>query len=72
MVGHDSSNPTEGYGGPQDPAILFSPDDVAADLPGLKTERAERVLRPVASSEGERHAVDALVRAKNTANPGER
>jgi SAM-dependent methyltransferase len=63
VVGHDASNPTEGYGGPQDPAILFTPGEVAAALPGLTVERAERVRRPVASPQGEANAIDALVRA---------
>ncbi|MFE7190131.1 class I SAM-dependent methyltransferase [Kitasatospora sp. NPDC057541] len=60
VVGHDSGNLTEGVGGPQDPAVLFTPDDVLADLAdaGLRTVRAERVRRPV----GEAEAIDALVR----------
>jgi len=62
-VGHDSSNLTEGTGGPQDPTILYSPDDLAADVPGLRVERADRVHRPVATEQGERQAVDALLRA---------
>ena len=36
-----------GYGGPKDPRVLFTPEDVAAELPGLEVEKAERVLRPV-------------------------
>ncbi|MFF2950135.1 class I SAM-dependent methyltransferase [Kitasatospora sp. NPDC057965] len=60
VVGHDSGNLTEGVGGPQDPAVLFTPDDVLADLAdaGLRTVRAEGVRRPV----GEAEAIDALVR----------
>ncbi len=34
-------------GGPQDPAVLYTADDVVADLDGLQVERAERVERPV-------------------------
>jgi SAM-dependent methyltransferase len=64
VVGHESSNLAEGYGGPQDPAILFTPEEVAGELPGLEIERAERVRRPVASSAGEVHAIDALIRAR--------
>jgi SAM-dependent methyltransferase len=65
VVGHDPTNIAEGYGGPQDPAILASPDDVTAALDGLglAVERAERVRRPVATAGGERVAIDALVRA---------
>ncbi|MFF8770511.1 class I SAM-dependent methyltransferase [Kitasatospora sp. NPDC015120] len=60
VVGHDSSNLTEGVGGPQDPSVLFTADDVLADLAGagLRTVRAERVRRPV----GDAEAIDALVR----------
>ncbi|MFF2041373.1 class I SAM-dependent methyltransferase [Kitasatospora sp. NPDC058170] len=72
VVGHDSSNLTEGVGGPQDPRVLFTPEDVLADLAeaGLRTVRAERVRRPVgaeaahvrAGEDRAAEAVDALVR----------
>ncbi|WP_101258117.1 class I SAM-dependent methyltransferase [Streptomyces barkulensis] len=65
VVGHDTVNLTEGVGGPQDATVLFTPDDVLADLAesGLEPRRAERVRRPVAGPEGGRaHAIDALVR----------
>ncbi len=62
LVGHDSRNATDGVGGPSDPSVLYTPDDVAAELPGLEIEKAERVLRDVAG-EG-RPAIDALVRAR--------
>ena len=61
VVGHHSANIAEGTGGPQDPRVLFTAEDLAADLEGLDVEKAERVLRPV---EGERDGVDALVRAR--------
>src|SRR5262245_5324790 len=61
VVGHHSANIAEGTGGPRDPRVLFTPEDVAAELDGLELEKAERVLRSV---EGERDAVDALVRAR--------
>jgi SAM-dependent methyltransferase len=58
VVGHDSTNLTEGYGGPSDPSILFTPDDVVADLAAaLEIRHAERRLR---ATEG-RDAIDALV-----------
>ncbi|HUZ84500.1 MAG TPA: class I SAM-dependent methyltransferase, partial [Gaiellales bacterium] len=63
VVGHDSTNLTEGYGGPANPALLFSPEDVVAELGGLRVERADRVRRPVETDHGERVAIDALVRA---------
>lgn len=66
VVGHDATNLDEGFGGPQDPDVLFSPDDVRSDLTGsgLVIEKAERVRRPVETPDGERVAVDALVRAR--------
>jgi hypothetical protein len=63
VVGHDSANLTNGYGGPQDAALLFTPDDVAAELGDLRVELAEQVKRPVMTPDGERTAIDALVRA---------
>ena len=63
VVGHDTSNIAEGHGGPQDPAILFTPEEVSRDLPGLEVERAQRVRRGVSTPDGEVDAIDALVRA---------
>jgi SAM-dependent methyltransferase len=68
VLGHDASNPEEGYGGPQDPAILFTPEEIASELSGLVVERAERVRRPIPSVEGDVHAIDAIVRATREAN----
>lgn len=69
-VSHDTSNLTEGTGGPQDPSVLMSAEDVLADVEttGLPVDvaRAERVARLVESGDhrGEetRTAWDALVR----------
>lgn len=65
VVAHDSLNLAEGYGGPQDASVLYSPDDVVAAIEpaGLRVVRAERVRRPVTTGDGERVAVDCLVRA---------
>lgn len=63
VIGHDSSNLSEGYGGPQDGALLYGPDDLTADLAGLRIRCAERRRRPVATPDGERRAVDVVVRA---------
>ena len=59
VVGHDVTNLTEGTGGPQDPAILYTPDAIAEALAPLHIERAERVQRRVEGAE--RPAVDTLV-----------
>ncbi len=66
LVAHDSSNLEHGHGGPQIPAVLYTARDVVEDLDGagLQIERAERVERPVLTSDGERVALDALVRAR--------
>jgi SAM-dependent methyltransferase len=62
LIGHDRKNMTDGVGGPSDPAILYTPDEIAGKLPGLEIEKAERVLRDVRGEE--RNAIDALVRAR--------
>ena len=66
LVAHDSTNVQHGHGGPQDPVVLYTADDVVDDLAGagLQVERAERVERPVQTPDGERIALDALVRAR--------
>ena len=69
VVGHDLLNLSQGYGGPQNPEVLFTPADIERVLPGLGIERAERVLRPVAVDGREVTAIDALVRAKKPLAP---
>jgi SAM-dependent methyltransferase len=65
VVGHDSTNLSDGYGGPQDATVLYAPGDVVAAIApaGLRVERAARVRRPVQTEQGERVAIDCLVRA---------
>jgi SAM-dependent methyltransferase len=63
VVGHDITNPDDGWGGPSDAAVLYGPQDVVADLEGLETVKAERVRRPVQTDDGEKIAIDVLVRA---------
>ena len=62
VVAHDRSNLEHGVGGPQDPDVLYGPDDVATDLDGtgLTVTRAEQVRRTV----GDRDAIDLLVTAR--------
>jgi SAM-dependent methyltransferase len=67
VVGHHLENLQNGYGGPSNPAVLYTPEQVVDALDGLEVEKADRVLRPV---EGERDAIDALVRACRTRRPG--
>lgn len=62
LIGHDLTNLTDGVGGPSDPDVLCTPDQLVSELPGLEIEKAERVLRDVEGEE--RAAIDALVRAR--------
>lgn len=71
LVAHDSTNLLEGTGGPQDPTVLMTAEDVLEDLRGAAFEvvRAERVPRRVEDGHGEephRTAYDALVRLVRT------
>jgi SAM-dependent methyltransferase len=66
VVGHARANLDGGYGGPQDPAVLLEPAEVAGDLSAAGAEilRAEHVERTVHTEDGERTAVDTLVVAQ--------
>ncbi|NGN62302.1 class I SAM-dependent methyltransferase [Streptomyces sp. A7024] len=63
VVGHDSTNLSEGTGGPQDPSVLYTPADVLTAVADaeLKTVRANQVRRPVEKDGGVVDAIDALV-----------
>ena len=61
-------NLTEGWGGPTQAEVLFTPDDVVAEIGGLVIEKARRVRRAVAEGAGAREAIDALVRARRPAD----
>jgi len=64
VVGHDADNISRGYGGPQDPLVLHRVQDVVAALPGLAIQRAGQARRPVLTGDGERTAIDTVVRAQ--------
>jgi SAM-dependent methyltransferase len=76
VVAHDTTNHTEGTGGPTDPAVLYTAADVLDDLADrqLQTVRAERVARLVGGGEDPvshraqpaSTAYDALVRVVRT------
>ncbi|HET8529592.1 MAG TPA: class I SAM-dependent methyltransferase [Methylomirabilota bacterium] len=68
VVGHDLLNLTEGWGGPTQAEVLFTPDDVVAEIAGLAIEKAGRVRRAVVEGAGAREAIDALVRARRPAD----
>ena len=67
VVGHDLLNLTEGWAGPTQADVLFTPADVVAEIDGLEVVRAERVRRAVAEAPPGRAAIDALVSARRTA-----
>jgi ubiquinone/menaquinone biosynthesis C-methylase UbiE len=64
VVGHHLRNLTEGWAGPSSADVLYTPEDVVAELSGLVIERAEQVVRRVEDAEGDHEAIDALVRAR--------
>jgi len=60
VLGHDSTNIAEGVGGPQDPEVLYTPEDIAADVEDLLTiDIAQKLHR--ATEKGV--AIDCLVTA---------
>jgi SAM-dependent methyltransferase len=74
LVAHDTTNLSEGTGGPQDAAVLMTAADVLDDLAGadgVEVVRAERVARRVDVEDdhggtAERVAWDALVHLRRT------
>jgi SAM-dependent methyltransferase len=65
VVAHDRTNLERGSGGPQDPAVLFTAAEAAADVPDLAVVRAETVTRSVGDGTV---AIDAVLRAVRSAD----
>jgi hypothetical protein len=64
ILGHHSSNITDGVGGPQEPEILYTPEDLAADVGDrLTVTTAENRYRDVTDGT----AIDALLLASRSA-----
>ncbi len=63
LVEHHARNLTEGTGGPSDPSLLWTEEEICASLEqaGLTIVRAEQVRREVDGAQ--RPAIDVLVRA---------
>lgn len=71
VIGHDLANLTGGVGGPQDPAVLMTPETVVAALPGMRVRRAETARRPVPVDGRSVDALDTVVVAVRPAeSPG--
>ena len=68
MIGHARRNLTEGVGGPRDPAVLWDPDEIRAELEGagFGVERCEEVIRRVEGEGEAQEAIDVLAEAKRT------
>lgn len=65
LVNHDRSNLDGGYGGPQHPDVLTTPEQVRSALgEHLDVERAEVAERHVTTDDGPRTALDTLVVAR--------
>jgi SAM-dependent methyltransferase len=64
LIGHDVSNITEGWGGPQHPELLWDVPEVLGWLDGLVIVEAQVVNRPVDTDDGRKYARDTLVRAR--------
>jgi 2-polyprenyl-3-methyl-5-hydroxy-6-metoxy-1,4-benzoquinol methylase len=65
VIGHHRRNLAEGVGGPQDPAILHDPAELAAAVPKLTVARAEAVGRAVEDGT----AIDSLLLAQRPGSP---
>ncbi|EYR62352.1 methyltransferase [Actinotalea ferrariae CF5-4] len=64
LVGHDRSNLAGGTGGPQDPAVLWTTDDVATAARAAGLEIRDAAVRERAVAGADRPALDAVVLAR--------
>ncbi len=60
VLGHALRNLTDGVGGPQDPRLLHTEEQLRAAATGLQVEQLREVVRPTASGE----AIDLLLVAR--------
>lgn len=63
VLGHALRNLTEGVGGPQDPRLLHTEEQLGAAATGLDVEQLREVLRPTADGD----AIDVLLVARRPA-----
>jgi SAM-dependent methyltransferase len=64
VIAHALENLEHGVGGPQDPSVLPTVEQVVGALDGLVVERGSNVTRPVTTADGERDAIDLVVVAR--------
>ena len=64
LIGHDRSNLDEGYGGPQDPTVLWNVHEMVDFFPEMRVIEAGVADRPVESDGDIVFAKDALVRLR--------
>ncbi len=70
IIGHDTSNLTEGYGGPQDASVLYTAADLEGDVQhlinsgGYAVERSGRFAREVVVGDETHVAWDVLVKLR--------
>jgi SAM-dependent methyltransferase len=62
VVGHHLDNMGLGMG-PSDPALMYTPDRLVAEVPGLHVERAERVPHGIGTEQGHGEAYAVVLRA---------
>lgn len=71
VIAHEHDNLQRGYGGPQNPENLPTVDQVVAAIGGrLTIERAEQAIRVVNTDDGQRDAIDLIVRGRKESQPG--
>lgn len=64
VIGHDSRNLTDGYGGPQSEDVLYTAEDVIAQLEPLTIDHGGEALRAIETETEETvYAIDCVVRA---------
>jgi len=68
VIAHDLDNLIRGYGGPQNPDVLYSVSDVtgAAVDAGLTIRKGEQAVRVVDTEDGPREAIDTVVSARRS------
>lgn len=71
VVGHDLSNLTEGFGGPRNPEVLYTPRDVAEILDFMEVQEARRESHPGdhGNTDRDKIQIDCVVRAVKPVRP---